>query len=95
MRKIKHALYDILYINNELSLTRIQMTVLFLIGISGCVGIYTGHIPNTKDNTELTKIILGLAVTTKIADNGLTQIYGSVRGEMPGIKNSRGEIRDV
>jgi len=95
MKAIKQGLYDLLYINNELSLTRIFLIVLFLIGISGCIGIYLGLLPPTTEIIDIIKWVLALVVGNKMADNIVAQVFGSPRNQMPGAKNPKGDVCDV
>jgi len=85
------VLKDLFYINNELSLSRVFMFVLFLIGSIGCVLVYFGAIPSDQGIIDMIKWILSLVVGNKVADNVVTQMFGSARGTMP-IKNPRGDV---
>lgn len=95
MAKIKKALYDLFYINNELSLTRMFLVVLFLIGISGCIGIYMNLILAKIEIIDMIKWILALVIGNKAVDNVVSQVFSSPRGQMPSTKNPRGDIKNV
>ena len=82
--------HDLFYINNELSLSRVFMAILFCVGILGTLCVYFGLIPNTADVVDLIKWILSLVVGNKVADSAISQIFGSPKG-VTLVKNPRGE----